>query len=467
MRNYDALLKWLEGEYTRQFPRSAELHSRAKNVMVDGGSHTLRLIKPFPPRIHSAHGALINDEDGHAITDFWQGHFANILGHNPPEVTAGLTEAFASGRGLQTGFVETVQIEAAELLCRMTGSECARFTTSGTLATLYAVMLARSFTGRDAVLKVSGGWHGGQPWGLKGVKFKKEVGYDHVEGEGLPPEFGAGVFLTRFNDPENLKDIFAREGSRIACFIVEPVIGGGGFIPANREYLQTARELCDSYGAVLIFDEIITGFRFRAGSVGALYGVKSDLSTFGKVMGGGMPVAAVAGKKEILEMSGRGSGQRVWFSGGTYSGHPASMLAAKLMLTHLRDHEADIYPRIAAQGREIRRLCEEAFHAEGIPAVCTGANADLPDSSIFFLNFPHNDGLSITCPEQANDPALCDQTLRTAVLPLGLLLQNVNLAEGHGAVSTAHTEEHIRQAGDACRWLARQIVEKGRGVDPV
>lgn len=460
MRNYEVLLKWLEEEYTRQFPRSAELQEQAKKVMIDGGSHTLRLIKPFPPRIRTAHGAVISDEDGHTITDYWQGHFANILGHNPDVVTTGLAEAFANGWGLQTGFAETVQIEAAELLCQMTGSERARFTTSGTLATLYAVMLARSFTSRDAVLKVSGGWHGGQPWGLKGVKFKSGPGYDHIEGEGLPPEFGDDILLTRFNDHERLNDIFQQYGKHIACFIIEPVIGGGGFIPATRDYLQTARELCDRYGAVLIFDEIISGFRFRAGDVGALYGVKPDLATFGKVMGGGMPVAAIAGKKAILEMAGRGSGQRVWFSGGTYSGHPASMLAAKLMLTHLRDHEADIYPRIAARGREIRRLCEEAFRAEGIPAVCTGANADLPDSSIFFLNFPHNDGLSITCPEQANDPALCDQVLRTAVLPLGLLLQNLNLAEGHGAVSTAHTEEHIRQAGDACRWLARQIREK-------
>jgi glutamate-1-semialdehyde 2,1-aminomutase len=462
MRNYETLLKWLEEEYSRQFPLSAGLNENAKKVMIDGGNHTLRLIKPFPPRIKSAHGAQIFDVDGHTITDFWQGHFANILGHNPDAVTTGLADAFASGWGLQTGFAEEVQIDAADLLCRLTNNESVRFTTSGSLATLYAVMLARSFTGRSRVLKISGGWHGGQPWGLKGVKFKKGVGYDHVEGEGLPPEFGSDILLTRFNDPERLNDIFQQHGGNIACFIVEPVIGGGGFIPATRDYLQTARELCDRYGAVLIFDEIITGFRFRAGDVGSLYGVKADLSTFGKVMGGGMPVAAVAGKKEILEMSGRGTGQRVWFSGGTYSGHPASMLAAKLMMTHLRDNEREIYPRIALLGKKIRELCEEAFRAEGINAICTGANADLPDSSIFFLNFPHKDGQTITCPEEANNPDLCDQALRTTILPLGLLLQNVNLAEGHGAVSIAHTEHNVTQAGEACRWVARQIAEKVR-----
>jgi glutamate-1-semialdehyde 2,1-aminomutase len=193
MRNYETLLKWLENEYSRQFPLSAGLNENAKKVMIDGGNHTLRLIKPFPPRIKSSHGGQIFDVDGHTITDFWQGHFANILGHNPHVVTTGLASAFSEGWGLQTGFADEVQIDAAELLCRLTNNECVRFTTSGTLATLYAIMLARSFTGRSRVLKIAGGWHGGQPWGLKGVKFKKGVGYDHVEGEGLPPATASPV----------------------------------------------------------------------------------------------------------------------------------------------------------------------------------------------------------------------------------------------------------------------------------
>ena len=457
MRNYDTLLNWLVNEYSMQHPLSAELNEKANNVMVDGGNHLVRLMKPFPPRIKSAKGADIIDEDGHVITDFWQGHFANILGHNPEIITSGLSKAFDAGYGLQTGFSEGLQIEAAEILCRLTRNECVRFTTSGTLATMYAIMLACSFTRRSLVLKISGGWHGGQPWGLKGVKYKKGSGYDHFESEGIPPNFDENVLLTQFNNSEALKDLFSKHGEKLACFILEPVVGGGGFIPATNEYLQTVRDLCDRYGVVLIFDEIISGFRFRAGDVGELYGVKADLSTFGKIIGGGMPVSAVAGKKNIMEMAGRSSGPRVMFSGGTYSGHPSSMLATKLILNHLEQNEQEIYHRIAALGQKVRQLCVEAFKSEGIYAVCSGMNSDLPDSSIFYLHFPYRENGIITSPEDVNDPEKCDLTLRSTIVPLGLLTQNVNLIEGQGAVSFSHSEQRIQIIAGACAWLARQI----------
>ena len=227
-----------------------------------------------------------------------------------------------------------------------------------------------------------------------------------------------------------MEEQFKKFGSQIACIILEPVIGSGGFIPATREYLQTARRLADQYGVVLIFDEVISGFRFRAGDVGHLYGVKPDLVTLGKIIGGGMPVAAVAGSQKILELTSGQSGPKVWFSGGTYSGHPASMLAAKTILHYLIDNEKTVYPRIAALGQKTRQMVIESFHAEGIEAISTGYNHDLPDSSLFCIYFPQKSGIQINSPEDAASSKLNDLVLSKKVLFSGLLLEDVYLLEG-------------------------------------
>ncbi len=363
-RDYSTLLAELEEEYYQHSPRSAALHERAQRHLIDGGSHTLRLLQPFPPRIVSAQGAWLQDQDGHQILDFWQGHLGNILGHNPQVVTNTLAGAFAGGFGLQTGLVDQVQIEVAEILCQRTGAERVRLTTSGSLATMYATMLAQAYTGRDLVVKVGGGWHGAQPFGLKGVGYRD--GYQGVEGEGLPAATHE-IIVTRYNDPEMLEDHFYQFGDRIACFIVEPMLGAGGTIPATRTYLETARQLTSRYGALLILDEVITGFRFRAGDAGTLFGIKPDLATFGKIIGGGMPVAAVAGRAEVLDLVGRTQGARVKFSGGTYSAHPASLLAAKTLMTYLVDNEGVIYSRLAQLGDKMRSSDGEGLCPGGHP----------------------------------------------------------------------------------------------------
>jgi len=454
-RDYTLLLADMAAAYRQHAPRSAALQQRAAAVAVDGGHHSLRLLEPFPPRIAAACGAWLRDEDGHRILDFWQGHFANILGHNPAILTRTLSEALAGGWGLQTGMTDTVQIEAAELLCRQTGAERVRFTTSGSLATMYAVLLARAYTGRNLVLKVGGGWHGAQPWGLKGVGFHQ--GFQQADSAGLPAVLTAEVLVTRFNDTAALADTFRREGDRIACFIVEPFIGAGGFIPARPEYLREARRLTAHHGAVLIFDEVISGFRFRAGDAGSLYGVQPDLATFGKVMGGGMPVSAVAGRAELLELTAQHGG-RVKFSGGTYSAHPLAMLAARTMMAYLAEHEAAIYPRLAELGEKTRHTLEEAFAAEGIYARCTGyGNEALPGSSLATLRFPYDPGRPLDSPDDVRDPAVCDDFLNEHVLRLALLLEDVHTVHGLGALSTEHTEEDILFLGEAARRAARRI----------
>ncbi|MCX7839113.1 MAG: aminotransferase class III-fold pyridoxal phosphate-dependent enzyme [Anaerolineae bacterium] len=457
-RDHSKLFQELATEYTKHSPRSAALNERAQQTMIDGGSHTLRLIKPFPPRLVRAQGAYIHDADGHSILDFWQGHYTNILGHNPKVITDALARAFESGWGLQTGFTDELQIQVAELICKQTQSERVRFTTSGALATMNAIMLARAFTGRDLVLKVGGGWHGGQPWGLVGVNFAKPSEPWRVEGQGLPSSVANEVIVTRYNRPDILRAHFEQYGNRLACFIVEPFMGAGGFMPATREYLRTARELCDHYGVVLIFDEVISGFRFCAGTLGVLYGVQPDLTTLAKIIGGGMPVAAVAGRAAILQLCGRAGGNRVRFAGGTYSAHPASMLAAKTLLTYLVEHENEIYPRLAQLGAQMRQAIEDAFLAEGIFVRCTGhPNDALGGSSFAVPQFPYDEKQSLDNPDDVNNPSLCDVELRDHIFQLALLLEDVHVVHGGGAVSTAHTEQDIARLGEAARRVAQRI----------
>jgi glutamate-1-semialdehyde 2,1-aminomutase len=456
-RDHTRLLEKLSEEYERRFPESRRLHQRACVALVDGGSHNLRLIDPFPPRIREARGARITDEDGHSILDFWQGHHANILGHNPGVITEALGNAFASGRGLQTGFVEQLQTDMAEILCRQTGMERVRFTTSGSLATMYAILLARAFTGRDRVMKIGGGWHGAQPWGLVGIEYHN--GRNHFQfsdTEGLPVAIEEEVVVTRFNDPEMLTENFRRFGPELACFILEPFIGASGGIPADPEFLKAARSLSEQYGTILIFDEVISGFRFHAGLLGQMYGVRPDLATLAKIIGGGMPLAAVAGRREILELAGRGG--HVRFSGGTYSGHPACLLAAKTMLTYLVENGKTVYPHIGGLAARIRGIVEGAFSAVGIHARCTGTGGGtLPGSSIGTVVFPYDAEHPCKGPEDTLNPHVCDIDLSNRVLQLALLLEDVHVIHGLGSVSTAHTETDLPVVEAAYGRAARRI----------
>ncbi len=472
-RNYTPLMAELAEIYARRSPRSKAIQDEAVKYLVDGGSHSLRLIKPFPPRIAAARGAWLTDEDGHQIMDLWQGHMANILGHNPPEITAPVAEALAGGFGLQTGFTDRLQVDTARILCQQAGSERVRFTTSGALATMYAIMLGRAFTGRELVLKVGGGWHGSQPWALKGIDYHGGVGngYQAVESNGVPTAVTDQVLVTPFNDPDRLRDLFRANGDQMACFIMEPFIGVGGYMPASTEFVQAARELTQQYGVVLILDEVIAGFRFRAGNMGALYGIQPDLTTFGKIIGGGMPVAAVAGRAEIMELASVSEGgsraykaARVKFSGGTYSAHPASMLAAWTMMSYLADHEAEIYPRLGELGELARRTVHDAFAAEEIyvhvtgGSVLSGGNDPLTTgSSMFMLHFPFEPDRPIVSPSDCFDPARCDIPLCHTVLDLAMLVEDVFMLHSHAGISTAHTESDIAFLGEACRQAARRI----------
>ncbi len=457
-RARSSLLSVLEERYRERTRKSLAIHERARKVMVRGGSHTLRLWHPFPLSMSRARGPLIWDADGNAYIDYWQGHYANILGHNPALINDALRAVHERG-SLHTGFEETTQIELAELIIRQLGDPDSRvrFTTSGTLATMYAVMVAEAYTGRDLVLKVGGGWHGASPCLLKGVSYDKDEGFDHADSAGVPRDLTRKTLITRFDDLDDLGRILKSKGDRIACFILEPFLGAGGFLPTSKAYLEEARRLTERRGIVLIFDEIVSGFRFCPSGVQTLYGVRPDLSAFGKLIGGGHAVAAVAGREEIMSVCEQPSagGRRAFFEGGTFSAHAEYMAAGLAMLKHLIAQAGEIFPHLARLGDRLRRGIEAAFGQSEITAICTGdGNEVVPGSSLFFIHFPGKKGARRN-PEDLLNRAISDLDLRERILKLALLNEGVHVMHGGGAVSTAHGDEDIQKTIDACAEVGR------------
>ncbi|MEA3406470.1 MAG: aminotransferase class III-fold pyridoxal phosphate-dependent enzyme [Chloroflexota bacterium] len=446
---WEGLISKLREEYEQAYAQSGAAHARASEVLVDGISHGARTFVPYPFRIKAAEGAHVQDVDGHQICDFWQGHYANILGHNPPLVRRRLVDALDGGFGLQTGLLEERQVAFGSLLCNAVGGERIRFTTSGTLATMYAIMMARAYTGRDLIVKVGGGWHGASPFTLKGVH-PVEGDFHRVDSAGVPEATDKEIIVARFNDVENLCEIFETFGDRIACFILEPCPSGIGFIPATGDFMNTARELTWEYGALLILDEVITGFRFCAGGMQRLYGIKADLSTFGKVVGGGMPLSAVVGRGDVMDLISEKAKERVWFNGGTFSAHPLALLAGQTMVEYLTEHEGEIYPALAAKGEKLRRGIEKVFADRGVLAQCTGhGNGVVPGSSVGGVYFPLEEDHPPFSGDEFMDSHHCSVRLREEGLRLGLLLHQVNVVHGLGAVSYRHSEEDLERTLEA------------------
>jgi len=355
MRDKGPILAELLNSYQLKHKKSAEIFTSASRSLIKGGSHNLRLFSPFPFYDIQSEGSKVADIDGNTYVDFWQGHFSNILGHNPKVVLDALQEYMSRGQGLITGFPGEYQYKLAQLILRKISADKIRFTTSGTLASMYAIMLSKAFTKRDKVVKVGGGWHGAQPFVLKGITEYKD-GLNQIESAGLSKDIDSTIVLTKFNNVEHLEKTFKKHGEKIACFIIEPFMGAGGFLFGQAEYLNKVRELTSQFNSLLIFDEVISGFRFHAGALQSLYGIDPDLTVFGKAIGGGMPVSAVAGRADIMELFSPETDpvNQVKFEGGTFSAHPASMLSGLIFLEYLLQNEKDIYPRIGRLGEKVR-----------------------------------------------------------------------------------------------------------------
>ncbi len=310
--------------------RNETLFARAQQTIPGGVNSPVRAFRSVggTPRFFArGEGPRVWDADGKAYLDYVGSWGPLILGHADPDVVRAVQETAANG--LSFGAPTEAEIELAELLVsRVPSMEMVRLVSSGTEATMSAIRLARGFTGRDAFIKFEGCYHG------HGDSLLVKAGsglltFGNPSSGGVPADLAQHTLVLDYNDANQLRDAFARHGDKIAAVIVEPVAGNMNLIAPKPEFLAAMRELCTRHGAVLIFDEVMTGFRVGPGSAQGLYGITPDLSTFGKVVGGGMPLGAFGGRRDIMQKI---APLGPVYQAGTLSGNPLSVVAGLVTL---------------------------------------------------------------------------------------------------------------------------------------
>lgn len=304
---------------------NSELFKRAKKSIPGGVNSPVRAfgsVNMDPLFISSGKGPFIYDMEGNEYIDFVGSWGPLILGHAQKEVLQAVSETAA--RGTSFGAPTEIEIQIAEKIIEMVPFiELVRMVNSGTEATMSAIRLARGYTGRDAIIKFEGCYHGhGDSFLIKAGSGALTLG--EPNSPGVPADLAKHTLVATFNDLNSVEDIFKKNGLEVAALIVEPIAGNMGVIPPAPGFLEGLRSLCDQYGCVLIFDEVMTGFRVHPGCAQSLYGVEPDLTTMGKVIGGGLPAAAYGGKKKIMELVAP-SGPV--YQAGTLSGNPLAMAA--------------------------------------------------------------------------------------------------------------------------------------------
>lgn len=312
---------------------SQSLFEKAQRVIPGGVNSPVRAFKGVggtPVFIDSAKGAYITDSEGKRYIDYVGSWGPMVLGHNHPAIIDAVLKAVPNG--LSFGAPTAIEIELAELVCKLVPSiEMVRMVSSGTEATMSAIRLARGYTKRDKIIKFEGCYHGHSD-SLLVKAGSGALTLGQPSSPGVPEDFAKHTLTCEYNNLASVKQAFEQYPNDIACLIIEPVAGNMNCIPPKEGFLQGLRELCTQYGAVFIIDEVMTGFRVALGGAQSYYGVTPDLTTLGKIIGGGMPVGAFGGKKEIMEfIAPTGS----VYQAGTLSGNPIAMSAGLACLTEL------------------------------------------------------------------------------------------------------------------------------------
>jgi len=414
-------------DYVESTPRSKEMYERAKSVYPEGVNYGIRYFEPYPFCVVKADRSRLYDIDGNSFTDYWCGHFALILGHRHPAVINAVKEQL--DRDYNYGAFHDVEIKLAEQVAKMIPSaKMVRFTSSGTEANMYAVRLARTYTKDVKIAKFEGNWHGG--YDSLHVAVKPPL--DQPQSGGLAEGAVKDTIVLPYNDLEGVRRRI--KGLELACMVIEPVMGAGGIVPADREFLKGLRELCDHTGTLLIFDEVMTGFRLSPGGAQQYYGVFPDLTVLGKIVGGGFPIGAIAGRAEIMEHMDHSKYQGIEYSfhGGTHVGNPISTSAGYATLKLLED--GSIHSRIDKLGEKASGGMQEIFDRLNFEAQTTGIG------SLFGCHFTKQKPIKDIHAVSLGNVNVAKRFHRY-LLDRGIFFQSPVLP--HVAVSSAHTEEDI------------------------
>ena len=342
--------------------RSEALFERAKKVLPGGVNSPVRAYRAVgltPRFITRADGAYIWDEDGNKYIDYVCSWGPMILGHNHPIIREAVERAVKDG--LSFGASTRREVEIAELMVRMVPNiEMVRMVNSGTEAVMSALRLARGATGRDKLMKFEGCYHGHSDSMLVKAGSSAVAEEGRPSSAGVPADVAKDTLTARYNDLDSVRELFARYPGQIACVIVEPVAANMGVVGPQPGFLEGLRAICDKEGALLLFDEVITGFRLARGGAQEFFGVRADLVTFGKIIGGGMPVGAYCGSRALMEQVAPCGPV---YQAGTLSGNPVAMAAGLAQLTYLNEHP-EVYETIAKKADRLadgmRKAAERA-----------------------------------------------------------------------------------------------------------
>ncbi|UAA38272.1 glutamate-1-semialdehyde 2,1-aminomutase [Paraneptunicella aestuarii] len=343
--------------------KSEALLQRAQQHIPGGVNSPVRAFKAVggtPPFIQKADGAYLFDEDGNQYIDYVQSWGPMVLGHNAPQIREAVMSAVSSG--LSFGAPTSLEVEMAELVSSLVPSmEMVRMVNSGTEATMSAIRLARAHTGRNKIIKFEGCYHGhADSLLVKAGSGALTLGVP--SSPGVPEDVAKHTLTLEYNNLEQVRDTMQQQGDDIACIIVEPVAGNMNCIPPVAGFLEGLREVCSAHGSVLIFDEVMTGFRVALGGAQAYYNIKPDLTCLGKVIGGGMPVGAFGGSKEIMQKLAP-SGPV--YQAGTLSGNPIAMTAGLAALKAIQ--EPGFYDTLTARTEKLAKGIQAAADKHGIP----------------------------------------------------------------------------------------------------
>jgi len=431
--------------FEKNRPKSKKLWEKAIKVLPGGISHNIRTfglpsIGGFPVIISSASGAYIEDIDENKYLDFWNGHFAMILGHNPPEIQEVIREHLSYGWHFGTNTKYQIEL-ASRLIDDNPGIEKVRFCTSGTEATMYATRLARAYTKRRLVAKAVMGWHGANDtlcYDVGGlVDGKAPLGQLKAE--------EAGLITFEINNDKAF-DIIQKNSADLAAIILEPLLGGGGGFPVNIDFLKKLREITEKSGIILIFDEVITGYRFIDSLFQNELNVIPDLTTMGKIIGGGLPIGAIGGKEEIIERSNPQNENSVLIGGGTFSGFPLSMIAGLKTLEVLKKSQQN-YIRINNEGDNLINYLNDLFTEKKLPIVAVGYK------SMIML---HVMSKWIENPSIKEIIKYKDKK-REGLLQLALFNRKISGLHGLGALSMANKHEQLNQIREIMEEIAQPV----------
>ncbi len=425
---------------------SAQLFTQAKKSIPGGVNSPVRACRSVgcdPVFIRSATGATLIDVDGNRYLDFVSSWGPMIVGHAHPKVVAAINRAAAAGTSF--GAPTAAEIELAEMVVAAVDSvEKVRFVNSGTEATMSAVRLARGYTGRSGVVKFDGCYHGHADSFL--VKAGSGVLTLGIPGSpGVPDDIVKHTISIPYNDTAVLEKTLREGRESIACVIVEPVAGNMGCVPPRPGYLQKLRQLTSELGIVLIFDEVITGFRLAYGGAQQLYGVPADLTCFGKIIGGGLPVGAYGGRREIMDCI---APDGPVYQAGTLSGNPLAMAAGIATLRLLG--QGDFYARLEAKAAGFAAGLARAAEKTGMPVQLNRVGSMM---TAFFTDRPVHDFAT----------AMAADTDRYACHYRQMLAQGIYLAPSQfevAFVSAAQSEEELARAVEMTEWSFKKILEK-------